>query len=66
MKLATSKASVGIRRNWLGSKSQGSLHAGQFMRIRRNPRTPVMLDANRKGSISMLIKRANTPAVLPL
>ena len=28
--------------------------------------TPVMLDANKKGSSSILIKRAKTPAVLPL
>jgi hypothetical protein len=38
----------------------------QFFRINRTPNTPLTLDDNRNGSMSMLIMRANTPAVLPL
>ena len=38
----------------------------QLVRMRRTPRIPLMLEARRKGSISMFISRAKTPAVLPL
>src|SRR6266571_2524061 len=63
---AFSRSSRGTVRSIDGSGWYGSAQNAQFFRTRRRPTTPLMLEARRNGSISMLINRAKTPAVLPL
>ena len=61
-----STASGCKRFNKAGSGWYGCEQNVQFFRIKRSPSTPLILEASRNGSMSILINRAKTPAVLPL
>src|SRR3989442_15531543 len=62
---ASASSPSGTTFNWLGGGSYGWLQWGQFERTNLNPITPRMLEANIKGSISILINRVKAPAETP-